>query len=490
VSDRFVLRRCGLISLFHYANQVFEAEDGHLLLRGSNGSGKSTAMELIVPLLFDGNLSASNLSTSDGQRSIAYHLLLDGLYPRRLGYSWAQFAHGDRWVTLALGVRMSQDTRHDPWFLVWETPVMIDPHVMLEHDGAPLARREAAKLPDVELYDSAEEYRARVNGLLFGFSERRYLAMLKLMRRLRSAQLGKSIDVAQTTQLLELALPEIDGDLLGGVAGKLDELESLRVELAALREGDAAATAFVSRYRDFARGVLARELSAADDAVRAARRAARKELELDGLRHVAEDAVTRAEQDLVAIGEETARTQGELEALRASERWQAVEQVDAARKQASDQRDRARRADARAQERLAEVAEVASELKAAADEHTRAEAALTSVGETLADACARSGLGDLLELPLTAGGIEVLDGARRVRRGALRRLAELEGVAARAREGVARSRAALDALEAAERELRGRRDELDLARETAQGALVAAVASWAGGCSSPTSAPR
>ena len=105
MTDRFVLQRCGLISLFHYANQVFEAEDGHLLLRGSNGSGKSTAMELIVPLLFDGNLSASNLSTSDGQRSIAYHLLLDGQYTRRLGYSWAQFAHGDRWVTLALGGR-------------------------------------------------------------------------------------------------------------------------------------------------------------------------------------------------------------------------------------------------------------------------------------------------------------------------------------------------------------------------------------------------
>src|ERR1044072_6546802 len=119
--------RCGRIRLFHYANQGFDAEDGHLLLRGSNGSGKSTAMELIVPLLFDGNLSASNLSTSDGQRSIAYHLLLDGLSPGRLGFAWAKFSFEDPWVTLALSVRMSQDTRHDPWFLVWETPVMIDP---------------------------------------------------------------------------------------------------------------------------------------------------------------------------------------------------------------------------------------------------------------------------------------------------------------------------------------------------------------------------
>ena len=140
VTERFVLKRCGLISLFHYANQVFEAEDGHLLLRGSNGSGKSTAMELIVPLLFDGNLSGlepldvgraalDRLPPAAGRALPAPARLLVG----------AVRACGDHWVTLALGVRMSQDTRHDPWFLVWDTPVMIDPHVMLERDGAPLA---------------------------------------------------------------------------------------------------------------------------------------------------------------------------------------------------------------------------------------------------------------------------------------------------------------------------------------------------------------
>ena len=64
--------------------------------------------------------------------------------------------------------------------------------------------------------------------------------MLRLMRRLRSAQLGKSINVAETTELLELALPELDVELLAGVGGKLDELESLRGELAALHEADAA----------------------------------------------------------------------------------------------------------------------------------------------------------------------------------------------------------------------------------------------------------
>ena len=146
MTERFQFKRCGLISLFHYANQVFDAEDGHLLLRGSNGSGKSTAMELIVPLLFDGNLTSSNLSTSDGQRSIVYHLLLDGLYTRRLGYSWAQFARRDETARALGDARAGREGRAGhaprPWFAVWDTPVMVDPHVMLVR---PTRRRSAAR---------------------------------------------------------------------------------------------------------------------------------------------------------------------------------------------------------------------------------------------------------------------------------------------------------------------------------------------------------
>ena len=111
------------------------------------------------------------------------------------------------------------------------------------------------------------------------------------MRRLRSAQLGKSINVAQTTELLELALPELDVELLAGVGGKLDELESLRGELAALQEAEARPRRFVERYRAFARGVVARELGAADDIVRAARREARKEHRLGGERSQAVEAL-------------------------------------------------------------------------------------------------------------------------------------------------------------------------------------------------------
>lgn len=484
---RFKLERCGLISLFHYANQVFEAEDGHLLLRGSNGSGKSTAVELLIPLLLDGSLTASNLSTSEGQRSITYHLLLDGLYTRRLGYSWLQFARRDedgseRWVTLALGVKTAQDSRHDAWFLVWDTPVMLDPHVMLvREDGAPLPRREAAKLPDVVVYDSAEEYRARVNQLLFGFSERRYDAMLRLMRRLRSAQLGKAINVAQTTELLELALPELDAGLLTGVGSKLDELEALRGELSALREADAAASRFVARYREFAAGVVARELAEADAVARAVRREAGKERRLAAARDEAADALEQAGRDSARVEQEIAHVEGELKALHASERWRAVEEIGAAQARAAEQADRARRAQDRAADLLGETAALAAELAEAESDLSAADRDVDAIGATLRDACDRAALSDLLQLPLEAAALDLLDGARRTRVAAVRRLSELRAAEALAREDAARRRSGLDALEAAERELHARRDELERERDDAQARLAEAVDAWAAG---------
>ena len=477
VTDRFSLMRCGLISLFHYANQVFEAEDGHLLLRGSNGSGKSTAMELIVPLLFDGNLSASNLSTSDGQRSIAYHLLLDGLYTRRLGYSWAQFAHGDgeRWVTLALGVRMSQDTRHDPWFLVWDTPVMIDPHVMLERDGAPLARKEAAKLPG-----------------------RRALRLRRGVPRARQRA---------AVRLLRAALPgdaQADAAAAVGAAGQVDRrrpddrsCSSSRCPRSTPSCWSASAASSTSSSRcgsswprcarrterrrcsstataSFASGVLARELSAADDAVRAARRAAKKELRA---RRAAPRRRGRGHPRRAGPRRRSARRPRAPRASstrcapRSAGRPSSRSTRRASRRPTSESR--AQRADRRrGGAAAARWPKLASELGRAADELARADVGVGEVGETLRDACGRCGLRDLFELPLTAEGVEVLDGARRVRRGALRRLAELSAAAGRAGEGVTRQRAALDALEgrrarAARRPRRARtgpRDRPDVAR--------------------------
>ncbi len=42
--------RLGLVELFHYDSEEFWFRDGHLLLRGNNGTGKSKVLSLTLPL--------------------------------------------------------------------------------------------------------------------------------------------------------------------------------------------------------------------------------------------------------------------------------------------------------------------------------------------------------------------------------------------------------------------------------------------------------
>jgi hypothetical protein len=59
--NRWVINRAGLVNFWYYDEEIFEFSNGRLLLRGSNGSGKSVTMQSFIPLLLDGNKSPERL---------------------------------------------------------------------------------------------------------------------------------------------------------------------------------------------------------------------------------------------------------------------------------------------------------------------------------------------------------------------------------------------------------------------------------------------
>src|SRR5690606_21590962 len=48
--------RLGLVNLYRFDDETFAFEDGRLLLRGNNGTGKSRVLALTLPFLFDGRI--------------------------------------------------------------------------------------------------------------------------------------------------------------------------------------------------------------------------------------------------------------------------------------------------------------------------------------------------------------------------------------------------------------------------------------------------
>ena len=55
-TDRWQPSRAGMLNVWRYYDEVFTFHRGRLLLRGPNGTGKSKALELLLPFLLDANL--------------------------------------------------------------------------------------------------------------------------------------------------------------------------------------------------------------------------------------------------------------------------------------------------------------------------------------------------------------------------------------------------------------------------------------------------
>ena len=87
IMEQWKINRAGIINFWYYDDEEFQLEDGRLLLRGTNGSGKSVTMQSFIPLLLDGNKSPERIDPFGSKaRKMESYLLSDGLdWEERIG---------------------------------------------------------------------------------------------------------------------------------------------------------------------------------------------------------------------------------------------------------------------------------------------------------------------------------------------------------------------------------------------------------------------
>jgi len=157
--------RLGVVELFHYDSEEFWFRDGHLLLRGNNGTGKSKVLALTLPFLLDGEL-APNRVEPDGDRNkrMEWNLLLGGKHPNdeRTGYTWLEFGRiaedgVPEYRTVGCGLKAVKGrgiAKH--WFFV--TPERIGPRfALMSATRVPLTRERLRETLDGHghVYDTA-----------------------------------------------------------------------------------------------------------------------------------------------------------------------------------------------------------------------------------------------------------------------------------------------------------------------------------------------
>jgi len=75
--ERWRLSRAGIVNVWHYLDNEFDLSGGRMILRGTNGSGKSRALEMLLPFLLD----ADRRLKPQGAEFLAFRGMLDALAP-------------------------------------------------------------------------------------------------------------------------------------------------------------------------------------------------------------------------------------------------------------------------------------------------------------------------------------------------------------------------------------------------------------------------
>lgn len=259
---RWRLHRGGIVNIWQYREQTFDFSGGRAIFQGTNGSGKSRTLELLLPLCLDGDLRYLG-SKGAGTVSIR-RLMLDDYDggPNRIGYAWIELhrsaADGsDEYLTCGIGVKASATSQQisDSWRFV--TPSRVGTHFQLASaDRVPLG---PAALRDVlgadRIYDEAA-FRAKVAETVYGVPGGRYGDLLHLQRTLRNPDIGLKVQDGQLEQILSDALPPLDIGVVEQLATSFEDLESIRENIGRLSSADEAMSAFLSGYSGYALNAL------------------------------------------------------------------------------------------------------------------------------------------------------------------------------------------------------------------------------------------
>jgi uncharacterized protein (TIGR02680 family) len=483
---RWTPTRAGILNVWRYYDEVFEFHKGRLLLHGPNGTGKSKALELLLPFLFDANLRANRLSTfGTGERTMHWNLMGEGATgTTRVGYVWLEFTLGeDSWFTCGARLQASTHTKavHVDYFTSSLRVGLPSGLAIVTESGQPLTKAalQEGLGEHGTLHDTSADYRGAVRGTLFeGLSEQRYDALITALLQLRMPKLSQRLDPALLSTLLSRALPPLGEAEIAELAEGFERLDRQREQLKLLDDEVEAARRLATQQRGYAQRVLrasAGSLVSATSELDKLSRTARESEEAYKaavIRH--EEAAQRAE----SLESRRDQVEARIDGLTGSEEYK---QWDKLREQAQKARAAAdaKRVSAEAKRRVAEAD--AQQAQVAEGIATREAERLAEAAGDTGRAAERARLGGVwTEMSASPSS------ARKLLRAAVRsrqqQIEDVRVVVGVHEAAIERRRSAEDGLEQARADLAeamGKRDELVRGYEAAVKEQVRRLREWA-----------
>ncbi len=266
--NKWELHRAGLLNFWYYDDEIFQFADGKLLLRGSNGSGKSVTMQSILPVLLDGKKSPDRLDPfgSKARKMEDYLLGEKDIVDRdeRTGYLFIEYKRKNtgQYITTGIGMQARRHKSMNTWYFVITDNRRINEDIFLYETERHAGETQQIPLSRVQLENrvgegghvvrTQTEYMQLVNKYIFGFEEiDAFEDLIKLLIQLRSPKLSKDFKPTVIYEILEAALPPLTDEDLRHLSDTIEHMDQTKQQIEQLEREQQALNKLINRYDDY-----------------------------------------------------------------------------------------------------------------------------------------------------------------------------------------------------------------------------------------------
>lgn len=236
MENRYYINKLGLVNFWYYDIEEFNLEHGNLLLRGSNGSGKSVTMQSFIPLLLDGNKSPERLDPFGTRARTIANYLLEEDDNEKTAYLYMEFKKGqsENYITIGIGFKAVKNKPVQSWYFILSDGRRIGKDMFLYRDAGeliPLTKKQLEnELGEGNFYtESQKSYMEMVNKYLFGFDDiESYEELLNLLISIRSPKLSKDFKPTEIYKILEDSLKVLSDEDLRPISDSMENMDSLK----------------------------------------------------------------------------------------------------------------------------------------------------------------------------------------------------------------------------------------------------------------------
>ena len=275
--NRWEIKKIGLLNYWWYDEEEFEFSDGRLILRGTNGSGKSVTMQSFIPLLLDGNKSPERLDPFNTRaRKIEDYILGygDDIKDENTSYLYMEFCKKQtkQYLTIGMGLRAKKNSGVTfRGFLINDGRRIGKDFYLYKDLGnkIPLTKAELKNRigEGGQVVDTTAEYAMMVNNNIFGFeSLAEYQEFIKLLIEIRTPKLSKDgFKPSIITEIMSNSLRGLSDEDLKAVSESIENMNKTKEQLESLQISEKALKQIMTPYENYNKYVLYSKAKKYDD---------------------------------------------------------------------------------------------------------------------------------------------------------------------------------------------------------------------------------